>query len=219
MTAIAIDGPTGAGKSTIARRAAERLGFIYVDTGALYRTIGLSMLRRGINLSDAAAVAAGLDGLKVSLRFQGGEQRVLLGDEDVSGEIRTAEVSMAASKVSAVPAVREFLFQLQRDMAKTNNVIMDGRDIGTVVLPNADVKIFLTASPEIRARRRFEEMIAKGMQTTYEEVLSDLEQRDYNDTHRAIAPLKPAPDAVTIDTSGDTFDQAVERVLAVIRGS
>ena len=219
MTAIAIDGPTGAGKSTIARRAAERLGFIYVDTGALYRTIGLSMLRRGINLSDAAAVAAGLDGLKVSLRFQGGEQRVLLGDEDVSGEIRTAEVSMAASKVSAVPAVREFLFQLQRDMAKSNNVIMDGRDIGTVVLPNADVKIFLTASPEIRARRRFEEMIAKGMQTTYEEVLSDLEQRDYNDTHRAIAPLKPAPEAVTIDTSGDTFDQAVERVLAVIRGS
>ena len=126
---------------------------------------------------------------------------------------------MAASKVSAVPAVREFLFQLQRDMAKTNNVIMDGRDIGTVVLPNADVKIFLTASPEIRARRRFEEMIAKGMQTTYEEVLSDLEQRDYNDTHRAIAPLKPAPEAVIIDTSGDTFDQAVERVLAVIRGS
>ena len=219
MTAIAIDGPTGAGKSTIARRAAERLGFIYVDTGALYRTIGLSMLRRGIDLSDAAAVAAGLDGLKVSLRFQDGEQRVLLGDEDVSGEIRTAEVSMAASKVSAVRAVREFLFQLQRDMAKSNNVIMDGRDIGTVVLPNADVKIFLTASPEIRARRRFEEMIAKGMQTTYEEVLSDLEQRDYNDTHRAIAPLKPAPDAVTIDTSGDTFDQAVERVLAVIRGS
>ena len=126
---------------------------------------------------------------------------------------------MAASKVSAVPAVREFLFQLQRDMAKSNNVIMDGRDIGTVVLPNADVKIFLTASPEIRARRRFEEMIAKGMQTTYEEVLSDLEQRDYNDTHRAIAPLKPAPEAVIIDTSGDTFDQAVERVLAVIRGS
>ena len=126
---------------------------------------------------------------------------------------------MAASKVSAVPAVREFLFQLQRDMAKSNNVIMDGRDIGTVVLPNADVKIFLTASPEIRARRRFEEMIAKGMQTTYEEVLSDLEQRDYNDTHRAIAPLKPAPEAVTIDTSGDTFDQAVERVLAAIRGS
>ena len=219
MTAIAIDGPTGAGKSTIARRAAERLGFIYVDTGALYRTIGLSMLRRGIDLSDAAAVAAALDGLKVSLRFQDGEQRVLLGDEDVSGEIRTAEVSMAASKVSAVPAVREFLFQLQRDMAKSNNVIMDGRDIGTVVLPNADVKIFLTASPEIRARRRFEEMIAKGMQTTYEEVISDLEQRDYNDTHRAIAPLKPAPEAVIIDTSGDTFDQAVERVLAVIRGS
>ncbi len=217
MTAIAIDGPTGAGKSTIARRTAQELGFIYVDTGALYRAIGLSMLRRGIDLENPAAVESALDEIRVFLRFQNGEQRVMLGNEDVSDQIRTAEVSMAASRVSAVPAVREFLFQLQRDMAKSNNVIMDGRDIGTVVLPNAQVKIFLTASPEIRARRRFEEMIAKGMQTTYEDVLSDLQQRDYNDTHRAIAPLKAASDSITLDTSGDTFDQAVERVLALIK--
>lgn len=217
MTAIAIDGPTSAGKSTIARRAAKELGFIYVDTGALYRTIGLSMLRRGIDLSDAGAVEQGLKGIQVSLRFQNGEQRVMLGEEDVSGQIRTAEVSMAASKVSAVPAVRKFLFQLQRDMAETNNVVMDGRDIGTVVLPNAKVKIFLTASAEIRARRRFEEMLAMGMKTTYEEVLSDLKKRDYNDSHREIAPLRPAEDAVMVDTSDDTLEQAVEKILKVIR--
>lgn len=217
MIAIAIDGPAGAGKSTIARVAAKELGYLYVDTGALYRGVGLFVLEQGTEPSDEAGVASLLSGLKVDLAFREGEQRVLVNGEDVTARIRTPEVSMAASRASAIPAVREFLFHLQQDMAKTNNVVMDGRDIGTVVLPNAQVKIFLTASPEDRARRRYEELIQKGETVAYEAVLEDLKQRDYNDSHRTVAPLKPAPDSVLLDTTGNTLEQSIAQLLAVIR--
>lgn len=218
MINVAIDGPAGAGKSTISRRAAVSLGFIYIDTGALYRTVGLHALRLGADVKDAAAVAATLtDELRVELRFVGGEQRMFLGGEDVSDAIRTPEASMAASAVSAVPAVRAYLFDLQKQLAHENDCIMDGRDIGTVVLPDAQVKIFLTASPEARAQRRYEELIEKGMDVTFDDVLADMKQRDYNDSHRAIAPLKPAEDAILLDTSGNTLEQSVELVTRTIR--
>lgn len=216
--AIAIDGPAGAGKSTIARLAAKELGFIYVDTGALYRAIGLAAARRNIGAQDAAAVTAMLDQIRVGLSFnEAGEQIVLLDGEDVSGLIRTPEISMMASAVSAIPAVRAFLLDLQRDMAHTANVIMDGRDIGTVVLPDAKLKIFLSASPECRARRRYDELIAKGMDVRYEDILSDVEARDYADSHREIAPLKPAEGAVIVDTSGETLETSVSKLLKIMR--
>lgn len=214
---IAIDGPAGAGKSSIAKRVAAALGYIYVDTGALYRTIGLNALRRGLDTKDAAAVTATLSDVQVSLRFVDGEQRVFLGDEDVSAAIRTPEASMAASNVSAIPAVREHLFSLQQRIAAENNCLMDGRDIGTVVLPNADVKIFLTASAETRADRRCKELAEKGLNTPYEEVLRDIIERDYNDSHRAIAPLKQAADAVLLDTSALSFDESYEAVIQIIK--
>lgn len=214
---IAIDGPAGAGKSSIAKRAAAALGYIYVDTGALYRTIGLNALRRGLDTKDAAAVTATLSDVQVSLRFVDGEQRVFLGDEDVSAAIRTPEASMAASNVSAIPAVREHLFSLQQRIAAENNCLMDGRDIGTVVLPNADVKIFLTASAETRADRRCKELAEKGLNTPYEEVLRDIIERDYNDSHRAIAPLKQAADAVLLDTSALSFDESYEAVIQIVK--
>ena len=218
MINVAIDGPAGAGKSTISRRAAASLGVIYIDTGALYRTVGLHALRLGADTKDAAAVAATLtDELHVELRFVGGEQRMFLNGEDVSDAIRTPEASLAASAVSAVPAVRAYLFDLQKQLAHENDCIMDGRDIGTVVLPDAQVKIFLTASPEARAQRRYEELIGKGMDVQYEDVLADMKQRDYNDSHRAIAPLKPAQDAILLDTSGNTLEQSVELVTRTIR--
>lgn len=217
MIAVAIDGPAGAGKSTIARRAAKEIGFIYVDTGALYRTIGLFMLEHGIDTADEQAVCKQLEHVRVSLAFQNGEQRVILCDKDVSDQIRTAEVSMAASAVSAIPKVREFLFDLQKDIAARNNVVMDGRDIGTVVLPDAKIKIFLTASPEERAKRRYDEMLSKGMEAEYSEVLADLKTRDYNDSHRAIAPLVPAKDAVLVDTTGNTLEQSVSRLIRIIK--
>ena len=218
MINVAIDGPAGAGKSTISRRAAASLGFIYIDTGALYRTVGLHALRLGADTKDAAAVAATLtDELHVELRFVGGEQRMFLNGEDVSDAIRTPEASLAASAVSAVPAVRAYLFDLQKQLAHENDCIMDGRDIGTVVLPDAQVKIFLTASPEARAQRRYKELIEKGMDVTFDDVLADMKQRDYNDSHRAIAPLKPADDAILLDTSGNTLEQSVELVTRTIR--
>ena len=218
MINVAIDGPAGAGKSTISRRAAASLGFIYIDTGALYRTVGLFALRCGVDTKDAAAVAACLtDDLHVELRFVDGEQRMFLNEEDVSDAIRTPEASLAASAVSAVPAVRAYLFDLQKQLAHENDCIMDGRDIGTVVLPDAQVKIFLTASPEARAQRRFEELIGKGMDVTFDDVLADMKQRDYNDSHRAIAPLKPADDAILLDTSVNTLEQSVELVTRTIR--
>ena len=213
---IAIDGPAGAGKSTISRRAAERLGYIYIDTGALYRTVGVSALRKNVNMESDEAIAAVLPETKVELKFIDGEQRMFLCGEDVSGEIRLPEASMAASRVSAVPAVRAFLFDLQRDIAAKNDCIMDGRDIGTVVLPNAQVKIFLTASPECRAKRRYKELCEKGVEAKYDEVLADIIKRDYNDSHREIAPLKPAEDSVTVDTSDIGLEESIEKVISVI---
>lgn len=214
---VAIDGPVGAGKSTIARAAAERLGFIYADTGALYRAVGLYCIRNGVDLDDKTAVASAVGGVQPEIRLCGGVQHVLLNGEDVSEQIRLPEVSMAASAVSAVPEVRSALLSMQRDIAAKNSVIMDGRDIGTVVLPDADVKIFLTAAAEIRAGRRFEELRTKGADVTFEEVLSDLNKRDYNDSHRDAAPLKQADDAVLADTSGLNFEQSVELVCGIIK--
>lgn len=214
---IAIDGPAGAGKSTVSRAVAKELGYIYVDTGALYRAVGLNALRKQVDTADAAAVADALSGLVVELKFIDGEQRVILNGEDVSQAIRTPEASMAASAVSAVPAVRDFLFDLQRNIAESNNCIMDGRDIGTVVLPNAQIKIFLTASPEERAMRRYRELEQKGTPIDYQQVLEDMIQRDYNDSNRAIAPLKPAEDSVTVDTTGHTLEQSVEALLTIIK--
>ena len=217
MISVAIDGPAGAGKSTIARAAAAQLGFIYVDTGALYRSIGLFVLQKKIDFAQKNDIIALLGQINVNLTFVDGEQRVLLCGEDVSDEIRSPEVSMAASAVSAIPEVRSFLFGLQKDMAKHNNVVMDGRDIGTVVLPDAQVKIFLTASPEVRAKRRCLELEQKGERVSYEDVLADIRQRDYNDTHREIAPLKQADDAVLVDTSELTLEESVQTLTGLIR--
>lgn len=219
MTAIAIDGPAGAGKSTIARRAAKEIGFIYVDTGALYRAIGLFMLNQSVDTADAEAVCRQLEQVQVSLAFQNQEQKVILCGKDITEEIRTAEVSMAASNVSAIPEVRKFLFSLQKDIAEKNDVIMDGRDIGTVVLPEAQVKIFLTASSEERAKRRYEEMTGMGEKADYNDVLSDLRTRDYNDSNRAVAPLVPAKNAVIVDTTGNTLEQSVEQLLSIIKSN
>lgn len=217
-TAIAIDGPAGAGKSTIARRAAKELGFIYVDTGALYRAIGLAAQRRGYKADDKSAIIPMLGEIKVELAFnEAHEQVVLLSGEDVSGLIRTPEISMMASAVSAIPEVRAYLLDLQRDMAHHNNVIMDGRDIGTVVLPDAQIKIFLSASPECRAKRRYDELIEKGMDVRYEDILNDVVARDYADSHREIAPLKPADDAIMVDTSGEDLETSVNKLLDVMR--
>ncbi len=216
--AIAIDGPAGAGKSTIARLAAKELGYIYVDTGALYRTIGLAAFRRGLTAEDKEQIIAMLPEIKVALAFNDRqEQIVLLDGEDVSGLIRTPEISMMASAVSAIPEVRAYLLDLQRDMAHTNNVIMDGRDIGTVVLPDAKIKIFLSASPECRARRRYDELVEKGMDVKYEDILSDVIARDYADSHRDIAPLKPADDAINVDTSGEDLETSVNKLLGIMR--
>ncbi len=215
---VAIDGPAGAGKSTISRKAAAELGYIYIDTGALYRTVGLNALRLGVDIQDDEAVISTLtDELKVELKFIDGEQRMFLNGEDVSTDIRTPEASMAASRVSAVPKVRQYLFDLQKNLAKNNNCIMDGRDIGTVVLPDADVKIFLTASPEARAQRRYKELIEKGMDASYEEVLADMIKRDYDDSHRAIAPLKQADDAILCDTSEIDLQQSIDLIINTIK--
>lgn len=214
--AIAIDGPAGAGKSTIARILAKELALIYVDTGALYRAIGFYMVDNGVSIDDDAAVIAALDGVRVSLAYKDGEQRVFVNDTDVSDRIRTPQISMAASKVSAIPAVRTFLLQLQRDIAATNSVIMDGRDIGTTILPNADVKIFLTASPEARAERRYKELLEKGESVTYDEVLADMKKRDYDDAHRAASPLRKAEDAIEVDTGALTLEESIAAMKAVI---
>ncbi|MBQ7861731.1 MAG: (d)CMP kinase [Clostridia bacterium] len=215
---VAIDGPAGAGKSTISRKAAAELGFIYIDTGALYRTVGLNALRLGVDIqNDEAVISTLTDDLKVELKFTDGEQRMFLNGEDVSSDIRTPEASMAASRVSAVPKVRQYLFDLQKNLAKSNNCIMDGRDIGTVVLPDADVKIFLTASPEARAERRYKELKEKGVEASYEEVLNDMIKRDYDDSHRAIAPLKQADDAILCDTSDIDLQQSIELIINTIK--
>ncbi len=215
---VAIDGPAGAGKSTISRKAAAELGYIYIDTGALYRTVGLNALRLGVDIQNDDEVVSSLtDELKVELKFIDGEQRMFLNGEDVSTAIRTPEASMAASRVSAVPKVRQYLFDLQKSLAKSNNCIMDGRDIGTVVLPDADVKIFLTASPEARAQRRYKELVEKGTDVSYDEVLADMIKRDYDDSHRAIAPLKQADDAILCDTSNIDLQQSIDLIINTIK--
>ncbi len=218
--AVAIDGPSGAGKSTLARAAAERLGIMYVDTGAIYRTIGLYVQRRGIDPKDTAAVLAALPDIRIGMDHDAdGMQRMLLNGEDVTADIRLPEISMYASAVSAIQGVRDFLMEMQRSLARERSVIMDGRDIGTVVLPDADVKIFLYADVEVRAKRRELELRQRGTPKPYEEVLREMEERDYNDTHRAAAPLRAADDAIMVDTSSMDFDASLALLLDVIRGS
>ena len=214
---IAIDGPAGAGKSSTAKLVAKKLGYIYVDTGALYRTVGLYSIRKGIDTKNAEKVIATLPDVKVELKFVDGAQHVFLNGEDVSEAIRTPEASMGASNVSAIPKVREFLFDLQRKIAAENDCIMDGRDIGTVVLPNADVKIFLTTSVEERANRRYKEMLEKGEEADYNDILEDIKKRDYQDSHREIAPLKQAEDAIYVDNGGYNLEDGAEDLLRSIK--
>lgn len=215
---VAIDGPSGAGKSSIARQTAKRFGFLYVDTGAIYRTVGLAVQRAGIPSRDIERIEALLPKLEIDLRYgEDGLQHMYLSGEDVTSLIRTPEISLYASDVSAFPQVRAYLMDTQRDLAETNDVIMDGRDIGTVVLPDAGLKIFLTASPEARARRRMLELQQKGREISFEEVLEDIQHRDQNDSSRAAAPLRPAEDAVHLDTTELSFDESCEAVEKLIR--
>lgn len=216
MYSIAIDGPSGSGKSTIAKAVASRIGFLYVDTGAIYRTVGVFAKRNGIDPHDEETLGKNLDKVDIRLEWVDGLQHVFLSGEDVSSEIRTPEMSMYASAVSALGAVRRFLLDMQRSFAKNNNVIMDGRDIGTVVLPGADVKIFMFADVNARAERRYKELLEKGKQVTFDEVLSDMVLRDKNDSERALAPCKPAEDAVMLDNSHLTIEENVEKVLEII---
>lgn len=211
---IAIDGPAGAGKSTIAKMVSADMGYIYVDTGAMYRAVALYLTENNIPDEDIEKV---LGDVEVSLKFVDGAQRVYLGDRDVSELIRTPEISMAASRTSAIPAVRARLFDLQQKLARENNIIMDGRDIGTVVLPHADVKIFLTASAEERANRRFKELSEKPDCPSYEEILKDIIERDYNDMNRETAPLKQAEDAILVDTTELTLEQSAARIAEIIK--
>lgn len=215
---IAIDGPSGAGKSTIARSVAAELGIIYVDTGAIYRTVGYFAFEQGVDPQDRDAVIALLPRIRVEMGYgEDGLQRMYLNGSDVTTQIRLPQISMYASHVSAIPEVRAFLMEMQRSAARSSSVIMDGRDIGTVVLPDADVKIFLTASAEDRARRRYEELIQRGTPKDFGELLEEIRQRDHNDSTRAAAPLRPADDAVLVDTTGNTFEQSRDMILKLIR--
>lgn len=215
---IAVDGPSGAGKSTLAKALAKELNIIYVDTGAIYRTIGLEVFRRGLDPKNEAEVSAILPELSIRMEYEDdGLQHMFLNGEDVTADIRLPNISLYASDVSALPAVRAFLLEMQRELARRNCVIMDGRDIGTVVLPDAEVKIYLTASAEERAKRRFLELAARGAEKTYQEVLEEQRLRDDNDMHRAIAPLKPAEDSVIVDTTELDFEQSKQAVLSIIR--
>ncbi len=215
---IAIDGPSGAGKSSISKKLAEILSFIYIDTGALYRAIGIYAIRKGANTTSEEEITSLLKEINVTLKHIDGFQRIILNGEDVSSEIRTPSASMAASNVSAFSSVREFLLNIQKDIAKESNVIMDGRDIGTVILPNANIKIFLTATPEERARRRCEELQIKGHKVDYNTLLKEINERDYNDSNREIAPLKPAKDAIIVDNTEIDFENSVDTLLKIIRG-
>ena len=217
MINIAIDGPAGAGKSTLSRLLASKLSYIYVDTGALYRAVGLKFSQNGFDTALEGDLDAVLSDTSVDIRFINGEQRVFLDGTDVSDDIRTPLASMMASAVSAKPPVRAFLLDMQRNIAKNNNVVMDGRDIGTVVLPDAKVKIFLTADVEVRANRRLKELLEKGQQVSFDEVLEDMKQRDYNDSHRPIAPLKQADDAVLADTTELSFEQSLELLINIVK--
>lgn len=216
MISVAIDGPAGAGKSTIARLASERLGYIYVDTGALYRSIAYFVISNNGDLDNSESIASFLPKIQVEIKFIDGVQHVFVNDEDVSDKIRTEAVSTGASKVSAVPKVREFLLELQRDFAKKYNVVMDGRDIGTVVLPDADVKIFLTASAEVRAERRYKEQVERGLKVNFDDILADIKERDYCDENREIAPLKCADDGVYLDSSNQTIEENIQAVIDII---
>ncbi|MEG1686768.1 MAG: (d)CMP kinase [Angelakisella sp.] len=216
MISVAIDGPAGAGKSTIARALAQRFSLVQVDTGAIYRAVALYFLRQGLNAADRTVVVPRLQEITVTLAFTDGGQRIFLNGEEVSGLIRTPEASMGASAVSAIPEVRAFLLEQQRQLARDNDVIMDGRDIGTVVLPDATVKIFLTATPEARAGRRYRELLEKGTEVAFDEVLEDVKRRDYSDSTRAAAPLRQADDAILVDTSALDFDQSVEQLSDII---
>lgn len=216
MIQIAIDGPSGAGKSTLAKALAARLGIVYVDTGALYRTIGYYVRSQNTDPRDAAAVSALLPNITIELKYENGVQRVLLNGEDLGDKIRTPEMSMYASAVSSLPVVRSFLLDTQRDIARKNSVIMDGRDIGTVILPDADVKVFLTASDECRARRRVAELAQKGIADTFENVLADMRARDKADSTRAVAPAVAAPDAILFDNSDYSFEECVEHLLSLV---
>ena len=218
LYSIAIDGPSGAGKSSLARRAAAALGFIYVDTGAIYRTVGLACHRAGVSCKDAAAVETVLPRLNIQMRYNdAGEQRMYLDEEDVSSRIRMPEISLCASDVSTLPAVRSYLLDMQRRMAKNNNVIMDGRDIGTVVLPDADLTIFMTASAAARAQRRLLELQSKGIRANFEDVLKDIEYRDKQDSSRAAAPMKAAEDAVILDTTNLNLEESYRLLCRTIR--
>ena len=217
MIRIAIDGPGGAGKSSVAKAVSRALGIIYVDTGALYRNIGLFMLDQGIDPKDADRVGAALDRINIDLKFENGKQVILLNGEDRGDEIRTPEASMAASAVSAIPAVRNYLLDMQRNTAKKNSVIMDGRDIGTVILPDAEVKIFLTASPKARAERRYKELQAKGQDVSFKQVYDEMVQRDKNDSTRDVAPCVKAKDAILLDNSKLTEAQTVEKILRIVK--
>lgn len=210
---VAIDGPAGAGKSTIAKAVAAKKGYVYVDTGAMYRAMALYFLRANISKDDEAKISASVDDIKVSIKYEDGAQHVILNDEDVTGLIRTEEVGNMASATSVYGAVRTKLVALQQELAKTTDVIMDGRDIGTVVLPNADVKVFLTASVECRAKRRFEELKAKGENPDFDKIAKDIEERDYRDSHREISPLKQADDAILVDSSDMTIDEVVDAII------
>ena len=217
MYKIALDGPSGSGKSVMARAVSKQLNILYVDTGALYRAIGLFMFRNNVDVANADAVVSKLPEINLELAQSEEGQVVLLNGENVNTDIRLPEISMYASKVSAIPKVREFLLDIQRNTAKKNNVIMDGRDIGTVIFPDAEVKIFLFASNEIRAERRYKELVEKGIQTTYEEVLSDMLKRDENDRTRAIAPAVPADDAVMLDSSYLNIDETISEIIRIIK--
>ena len=217
MTNIAIDGPAGAGKSTIAKKVAKELSFIYVDTGAMYRAMALYLHRNGILADDAEKIAAACGGAEISIEYRDGEQVVLLGGENVNPYLRTGEVSAMASKSSAVPQVRTRLVQLQQELAAAQNVVMDGRDIGTVVLPDARVKIYLTASVEVRARRRFLEMQEKGEPADFDQIAAEIAERDHRDMTREVSPLRQADDAVLVDTSDMTIDQVTQRILEIVK--
>ncbi len=210
---VAIDGPAGAGKSTIAKAIAKKMGYVYVDTGAMYRAMGLYFLRAGISSDDEAKISSVVDDINVSIKYEDGAQHVILNGEDVTGLIRTEEVGNMASASSVYAPVRTKLVALQQELAKTTDVIMDGRDIGTVVLPDADVKVFLTASVECRAKRRYDELVAKGENPDFDKIAKDIEERDYRDSHREISPLKQAEDAILVDSSDMTIEQVVDTII------
>ena len=214
---VAIDGPAGAGKSTIAKLVAKEKGYIYVDTGAMYRGLAVHFLKKGLSGDDKKAVIDACDDAKVTIGYENGIQQIYLNGENITEQLRTEKVGNMASKTSVIPEVRAKLLELQRSLAREKDVIMDGRDIGTVVLPHAQVKIFLTASPEERARRRYEELLEKGMEADYEQVLAELKQRDYDDSHRAVAPLVPADDSILVDSTGLTREEALQRLLKTVQ--